>query len=303
MPNVTISPNMGMPVPNVGVDPGPDWANNINSSLSIIDGHNHSLGEGVQITPDGLNISSDLSFEGNNATVVRSVRFLSQISPLVGISPDLDCIFVSGVDLYYNDGNGNTVRITQAGSIAGTPGSISGLVAPASASYSAISSTFIWESGVNIAAGMDNGPVTIRNFNVSSNGITLQAPNSIPADISYTLPAILPTQSGFLKSDSSGTMSWSSNSVVTKTSNYTATLDDYMILVNAGSGPVQITLPAASGSAAKQLYVIKIDSSPNAVTIARTGSDLLDGETAQFYYAPFTSVTWMSDGVSNWYGT
>jgi hypothetical protein len=82
MADVIISPNMMMPVPIPGVDPGPDWANNVNACLSIIDGHNHALGTGVQVTPAGLNINTDLPILGNNLTQVRSIRFNPQGSPL-----------------------------------------------------------------------------------------------------------------------------------------------------------------------------------------------------------------------------
>ena len=51
MANVTLSPNMNLPVPVVGQDPGPDWANNINSSLGILDQHDHTPGKGIQIVP------------------------------------------------------------------------------------------------------------------------------------------------------------------------------------------------------------------------------------------------------------
>jgi hypothetical protein len=50
MPNTTTSPFMGMPVPVVGVDPGPDWANDNNSCLSIIDSHNHTTGNGAPLS-------------------------------------------------------------------------------------------------------------------------------------------------------------------------------------------------------------------------------------------------------------
>jgi len=42
MANFILSPQMSLPVPVVGIDSGPDYAFNINSSLSLID---------VMITP------------------------------------------------------------------------------------------------------------------------------------------------------------------------------------------------------------------------------------------------------------
>ena len=90
MSNTTISPNMGLPVPVVGTDPGPDWANNINACLSVIDQHNHTSGQGVPIPSAGLNINSDLPFNNNNGISYRSVRFFSQGAPIPASSPDLD---------------------------------------------------------------------------------------------------------------------------------------------------------------------------------------------------------------------
>src|SRR4051812_20022083 len=108
MSNVNISPNMSLPVPVVGVDPGPDWALNINVALTLLDQHDHSPGKGVSITPLGMNISSDLSFAQNNATMLRSARFASQSAALAGAS-DLGCLYEVGNELYYNDGLGNQV--------------------------------------------------------------------------------------------------------------------------------------------------------------------------------------------------
>src|SRR6185312_4298725 len=125
--STTISPNMDLPVPVVSVEPGPAWATDINNCMALIDSHDHSAGKGVQINPAGININSNLTFNNNNAIGMRTVRF--QPNPTIGAS-DLDAVFVNGVDLYYVDGNGNQVRITQSGAVAGTPGSIANLVAP-----------------------------------------------------------------------------------------------------------------------------------------------------------------------------
>lgn len=110
------TPNMGLTTPIVGVTTSPTWALNVNSDLSIIDQHDHSSGNGVQITPAGLNITIDLPFNDNNATTLRSSRYTSQGSPL-SLVTDIGCTYVSGADLYYNDTIGNQIRLTQSGSI------------------------------------------------------------------------------------------------------------------------------------------------------------------------------------------
>lgn len=199
----TISPNMGLVVPTVGITTGPDWASDIDTSLGIIDRHDHSLGNGVQITPDGLNINSDLSCQNNNLTNPRSVRFSPQTSPISG-ADDLGALFESGVDLYYRDGNGNTIRLTQSGSIVGTSGSITGLVAPASASYSPGSSTFIWQSNTNTSANMDAACLLQRNITAGSNAITLCAPGALAANYNLTWPGALPASQKFMTLDASG---------------------------------------------------------------------------------------------------
>src|SRR4051812_48303414 len=98
------SPNMSMPVPVVGDEAGPQYAIDINACLSILDSHTHAPGSGVQITPSAININSDLPINTHNLTGIRSSRYTAQTSPLA-LAADLDCVYVSGVDLYYNDGN------------------------------------------------------------------------------------------------------------------------------------------------------------------------------------------------------
>lgn len=203
MAGESYSPNMSLIIPGVGSTFGPDWASDLNASLLLIDSHDHTAGNGVQITPSGLDINSDLSMQANNLTSVRSVRMQAQGSPLA-LASDLGCIYVSGDDLYYNDTLGNQVRITASGAVAGTPGSIASLVAPASATYVGGSSKFVWQSNVNVAADMDAGAIILRNLTVSSFGLTLQPP-SLSSDYAITLPT-LPVSQKIMTLDASGNM-------------------------------------------------------------------------------------------------
>ncbi len=210
MANSTISPNMNLILPTVGVDPGPDWATNLNASLSIIDQHNHSSGSGVQITPNGLNISSDLSFQMNNALLLRASRYAPQTSPLSGAA-DIGETYVAGVDLYYNDVNGNQIQITKNGNIAGTSGSIANLVPPASVSYVSGDETFVFQSNSTTAANIDAGSYVLRNLTSGSFGLTL-APPTLSSNYTITLPAI-PSSISLLTIDTSGNLGTSSGAV------------------------------------------------------------------------------------------
>lgn len=208
MSNTTISPNMGMPVPVVSTDPGPDWSTNINASLSIVDQHNHASGSGVQVTPSGLNINADLSFQSNNATSLRSSRYSPQ-SAALALASDLDCVYVAGVDLYYNDGAGNQIRITQGGSVTGSTGTITGLPSgTASASYSA--GTFTFQAATLTPATMAVGPLVIGRSAASSKTVTL-APNVAQAtNYNLTLPAALPGVTNYMTLDNAGALSFNS---------------------------------------------------------------------------------------------
>lgn len=205
MAGESTSPNMNLVLPGVGQTSGPDYANDLNASLTIIDQHNHSSGSGVQITPAGLNINADLSILNNNLINSRSLRFTAQGSPLA-LGTDLNCAYVSGVDLYYNDGNGNQVRLTQSGGVAGSPGSIASLSSPASATYVAGSQTFVWQSAANTPANLDAASILLRNLTANSKSLTLNPPAAMGANYSLTLPA-LPGSTQIMALDASGNMS------------------------------------------------------------------------------------------------
>lgn len=201
MSSVVISPNMNLPIPIVGVEPGPAYASDVNNSLTIIDQHTHAAGSGVLITPAAININADLSINDNNLTLVRSLNFLSQASPLTGAAPDLGCLYESGVDLYFNDGSGNQIRITESGSVAGAAGTITGLPSgTASASYAA--GVFTFQAATNTPANVSMGSAVLGNNNTSGFALTLSPP-TLGSNYSLILPA-LPLALSFLTLDSVG---------------------------------------------------------------------------------------------------
>lgn len=212
----TISPNMNLIVPVVGVEPGPQWATDLNASLSTIDSHNHSPGQGVPVQPNGLDINADLTFQNNNGVNFRSTRFTPQGSN-ISLPADIGCLYEVGVDLWYNDGSGNQVRITQGGNVVGSNGNITGLVPPASASYNSFTLSFIWQSGIGIPATMDSGPVIIRDLSAPYNGITIQSP-ILAAPYNITLPATPPLVQSFMTMDASGNVAapWTVDNVTIK---------------------------------------------------------------------------------------
>ena len=193
-----VTPNMSLTIPVVSGTPGPTYAQEINNDLSILDGHDHSPGSGTVIPSDGININASLPFNGNSAITLLSTRYVPQGSP----QSAANSLSVGGVDLYYTDSSGNQVRITQSGGIAGSPGSISNLVAPASAQYSSATKTFTWQSDVNTPANLDAASIVLRNLIAGGNGLTLSPP-TLANNYSLVLPQIGPVN-GFLGLDTSG---------------------------------------------------------------------------------------------------
>lgn len=284
MADTNPSANMALPIPVVGVDTGPDWAENINSCFTILDQHNHTPGLGNAVPPSGLNINADLTFQNNDATELRSARFTTQASPLSDPT-DLGCLYESGVDLYFNDGNGNQVRITQSGAVAGSPGSISSLTSPASASYSAVDAKFVWQSDSNVAASLDCRNLILRNSSASSKGLTLSPPSAMAADITMKFPTI-PAATSFMRMDSAGNMSSditvdnstiaiSSSQLIVKTGGITATqIANNTItasqIANATITTTQISASAGiTGSQLANTTITSTQLASNAVTTAK----------------------------------
>ena len=204
MANFVTSPNMNLTIPVTGQEAGPNWANDINNSLSVIDSHNHSSGSGVQIGPDGININSALPFNSNQATGLAFVNIAAQGSGIP--SPTNQSLYVSGVDLYYKDGNGVPVRMTSGGgTVTGASSIVSG-----TASAAFVSSTLVVLQNVGVAAPIDAASYILR-YNggypsPAGNAIVLAAPSALSGVYQYTLPATYPSSTSFLTMSTSGTI-------------------------------------------------------------------------------------------------
>lgn len=84
-----------------------------------------------------------------------------------------------------------------------------------------------------------------------------------------------------------------------KTANYTLTTSDYTINGDATGGIFTLTLPTAV-SKSGQIYVLrKSDASGNAITVATTSSQTINGSTTQSLASQYSTITVQSDGA-NW---
>lgn len=239
-----LSPNMLLRIPTVGVDEGPDYAININYDLlNVLDTHDHTSGKGAQITPASLDINGDLSFNNHFATNLAGLSLVAQLStPLTGT------VYQSGVDLYFVDGVGNNIRMTQSGGVAGTPGSITNLLPPASATYVSGSQTFVFQSNTGIAANIDGGAHLFRNLSPNSTfAVVLEAPAALAASYDLILP-LLPSVQSFMTLNAAGEMGapWTvDDSTIKITANQLVVQPAALAYNNVSSGLTATTLQTA----------------------------------------------------------
>lgn len=85
---------------------------------------------------------------------------------------------------------------------------------------------------------------------------------------------------------------------VAKAVDYTATLDDMVILVDATGAARTITLPTAASAKWNPFVVKKVDASANTVTLDGNGAETIDGAATQVLAAQWASLTCVSDGVA-----
>lgn len=162
-------------------------------------------------------------------------------------------------------------------------------------------------SGANIAQSKISG--LAASLAAKTDKATLTTKGDIYAATAASTPARLGVGSDgqVLTADSSQAtgIKWApaggsnSHTVVSKTSAYTATTSDEVILVSASGGAVTITLPTAVGNS--NFYSIKkTDSSGNFVTIDTTSSQTIDGGLTAVIKVQYASVTVVSNGA-NWF--
>jgi hypothetical protein len=194
---------MQLTIPNVGTEPGPQYAFDVNTALTLVDGHDHTPGKGVQITPAGLNINATLTFNDNMLSNVMAVVFQSQTSVSTAqalyVAPGTEPSPGPYADLWYNDGVNPPIQMTSNGTVNATIASIPG------ESYGG--GTFTWRQGTGSStpANFDIGSITIRPVIPSTtNGVTLTANSS--GAYSILFPEALPAAQAFVTIDNGGNM-------------------------------------------------------------------------------------------------
>lgn len=235
---------MGIVPPVVSTTEGPLWAEEINNILTdVIANHNHQPAQdgGVQLTQDALNITANLSLNGHQLTNVNAVGLQTLNTSASGSNR----IYNNSGDLWYKDGNGANVRITQNGSLAAASfGGISGLSGTQGSATFAGLSTFVWKKDATAYATMENGPVKVYSGNdaAPTAGTTLVGTDGLASDITMSLspfnlqlPQVLPPNQSFLTLTTGGqiTASVSQTKGITKSMCVSGSTNSSQVVLSA----------------------------------------------------------------------
>lgn len=246
----TITPNMGLTLPVVGVEPGPQFATDINSSFSTVDQHNHALGNGVPINSNGLNLTQDLSLNGVNLTTTRSVRFVNLTATSTS---DVGSIYVLNNQPYYNDFTGTQFRLATSGvnpvpiiSASATFGVINTsalYVLPGQPNETHIAASGIAAPGISLYGG---GGATSISLSVLSDNIIFSGPSDVGLRLGNTSLINLPGQ-GF--GIMSGSLNMLGNNIIGATSAVSFNVVSSAITTNVATASTFIVpgTPATSG--------------------------------------------------------
>lgn len=196
----TLSPYMNLPVPVVGNEAGPQYATDINNSLSRIDSHNHTAGSGVTLSQASLNINGSLLLNNNPLTTISYAAFsLQPTAPTASTAPNSLYVDSNGNLHYINTttdiqvSSGNALNVTSSG------------ISSGSATASFISSQLtVYSNASNATPGnISGGSLLLGNNLANSNYLTLSPPSAMAANYTLVLPSI-PVQTESLQIDTSG---------------------------------------------------------------------------------------------------
>jgi len=210
--------NLDLPTPTVTI--GPEWANDINAALTLVDSHDHTTGKGVKVPTSGLDINADLNFGDNKADNLKAACLADQGSPLAGAS-NARCLNANSGDLYYTNGSGVSIQLTSGGAIVSTPAAANSfetvlvntnLVIGAAETfvYLRVDTTSTRSITLPLANAVVNGRIYILkdiDGQANANNITINTAGSDTIDGASTLVLSSDNETTWLIGD--GTSSWS----------------------------------------------------------------------------------------------
>lgn len=264
---------MQLTLPEVGVTPGPTWADaveGLNYIIGIIDAHDHTLNKGTLVPVSGLNINADLDLLAFSLLGAKKLTLESQISSL---STNNSLYSLNG-ELYFIDGSGTGVPITSGGSLAiGATGTINITAGSPTFIYSEPSGTgsgvLVLSEASPMRMDIDCAKIKIREH--ASGGlksyIGLQSPSALASDYDLTLPTGLPASTGVATVSNTGIMALVTSLVLTG------------LQITTGAGLGKMLVSDAAGIA--------------------TWQDVIPTGTKMMFYQAAAPLGWTADAVND----
>ena len=201
------TPNMNLVELVPGITTGPQYATDIVSNFATIDAHDHTTGNGTRIPSAGININSNLEYNGN-APIGQGKSQFNSLGAALSAAGDYRSLHVVAGELFYLDDSGNSVQLTSSGSVAGAAGNITGLSSPASVTFS--TNKYVFKDTATSFGILESADV--RLFEDSASAITnyvgLKSPASLAATYNLTFPGALPAATRYVASDNTGALTF-----------------------------------------------------------------------------------------------
>jgi len=289
---VNYSTYMDLPVPIPGIDPGPDWANNIVACLTQIDSHNHTgAPNGIQLTQAALNITGNLSFNGFSVVDLLTTSSTNQTAPL-STAAYPGAVYMSGNNLYFNYGTGSyAVQITAGSTVNATSsGIISGT---ASASFSG--GVLVVDEAANTPANIQAGSYLLGNNTAGSDFITIATTTTISTPYTLGIPVAPPASTTIVQMNISGTLQVNPAADLTTTGQVVAgtgvypggtgnaeLMSDLPTIVTVNSGTSNHPIVVSANPASSGLMVVRGVVAGNGTIISGEGFTVNNFSTGQY---------------------
>ncbi len=151
-------------------------------------------------------------------------------------------------------------------------------------------------TGTTIRGNVDNSSSAIANKLTNLTSLTAIGSKIVSF---YSDNGI--TEKAYIDKDGTARIRGLKTQITTISDNYTVTTADYTVLADASSSALTVTLPSANQSSNSVFVIKKIDSSSNAVTIAASSGDAIEGASNINLTSQYNYRTLQSDGNTTWY--
>jgi hypothetical protein len=272
----------------------------------------------IQQLQEGLDRAAQLpitSAEDADALVADIMRIADSADNIDTVATNISSVNTVATNISnVNTVAGNNANVTTVAGISANVTSVAGnstninAVAGNSTNINAVNSN---STNINTVAGIASNVTTVasNNSNVTTVATNIASVNSAATNMAAIIDA--PTQAASAAASAAAAAasvaSGLYSAVQDKSANYTVALTDAgdLLRVTTTSGAITITLPLISGLPdGFKIAIVKWSADSNAVNIARSGSDTINGATSASIGLQYTQTTFVADLETNqWFAS